>query len=255
MKILIIDDSKLKIKDIKDSIRDISLDVDEENYASDGLKRLLIDNIDYDLLILDMQFPYREGGMIERDAGMRVLRELKRKNKYIPIIICSSALTNYIDAKNLNDNVKGIVLYDSSVSMKSKFESLIARSIPQRGSREERVLSLIKRIREEINIEQEDIEIKMCHTLSHITKCAGDDYRNDLLDLCRNMVKLSNFKTLVNEDNAFMQTMTTFNNKTHYLVSEEVINRMLSFDNIIKEVLALDCNLEYEGQLSILLSE
>lgn len=124
MKILIIDDSQSKVNDIKSCIDGHLVDVAE--CRNDGLIALISEK--YDLLILDMQFPVVNGGDIDRLCGLSVIRELNRKNINIPIIICSGVYTDYthVDTNNL---VKSYIVYDSSVYMKPKIESLIDKIV------------------------------------------------------------------------------------------------------------------------------
>lgn len=124
MKVLIIDDEKFKSDTIIESISKI---VDKDDikvcrYRNEGLLELRNNPI-YDFLILDMQFPTLRDTAIERDNGLSVLAELKRTQNNIPVIICSGSLRDY--SKYDFGNVKGYILFDSSVYMNPKFEALM----------------------------------------------------------------------------------------------------------------------------------
>ena len=95
IKIILIEDDKKKIEDIRDFLntefgyQDLVI---KESYQS-GLKAL-IDN-DYNLLLLDMSIPtwdkspIEQGGNYEKFGGYKVLKEVIRKGKPIKTILIS----------------------------------------------------------------------------------------------------------------------------------------------------------------------
>ena len=111
MKILIIDDEKWKREFMIESILEVNqeAEIKECEYRNDGL-RVLKDN-DFDLLFLDMRFPNYQGGMIERDNGLFVLRELKRIENNIPVVICSSGYTDCSEY-----NIQSYILFGSNAT-------------------------------------------------------------------------------------------------------------------------------------------
>lgn len=128
MKVLIIDDDQYKINAIIDAISGIvdESDVTVCNYRNAGLRELKSETV-YDYLILDMQFPTLDGSHIERENGLSVLAELQRKENNIPVIICSSGYKDY--KKYDFGNVKGYILFDASVYLKPKFESIMKKQV------------------------------------------------------------------------------------------------------------------------------
>lgn len=119
MNILIIDDDEFKRECIIDAILEVNkkAKIRECEYRNEGLKELK-DNT-FDLLFLDMQFPNYQGGMIERTNGLSVLRELKRTENNIPVVICSSGYTDCSEY-----NIKNYVLFGSN-SMSEHFKHII----------------------------------------------------------------------------------------------------------------------------------
>lgn len=111
MKILIIDDEKWKREFIIESILEVNqeAEIKECECRNDGLK-VLKDN-DFDLLFLDMRFPNHLGGMVERDNGLFVLRELKRIKNNIPVVICSSGYTDCSEY-----NIQSYILFGSNAT-------------------------------------------------------------------------------------------------------------------------------------------
>lgn len=93
IKILLIEDDKKKIEDIKDflatSFSYKTLTV-RESYQT-GMKTLI--NEEYDLLLLDMSIPTwdksptESGGDYQKFGGYKVLKEIMRKQKAIPTIL------------------------------------------------------------------------------------------------------------------------------------------------------------------------
>ena len=58
----------------------------------DMIEKAIENEEPYDLLITDMEFPI--GGVINENAGMYVIEELKRRKIDIPTIVCSSVRYN-----------------------------------------------------------------------------------------------------------------------------------------------------------------
>lgn len=63
--------------------------------AENGIKMIeqaILEGNPYELLIIDMHFPIK--GVLNDNAGLLVIEELKRKKISIPIIVCSSVRYN-----------------------------------------------------------------------------------------------------------------------------------------------------------------
>lgn len=93
MKILLIEDDKKKIEDIKEFLLNFynySGLVIKESYQS-GLRELI--KVKYDLLLLDMSIPTwdksinESGGNFEKFGGYKILKEITRKKKPIDTVL------------------------------------------------------------------------------------------------------------------------------------------------------------------------
>ncbi len=89
-RVLNIEDNSMKHNDIKRALAfNGIIDVDRARDAEEGLDMLFDKSkAHYDLLILDMQFPLN--GMINNDAGMYIIKQIKERGCDIPVIVCSS---------------------------------------------------------------------------------------------------------------------------------------------------------------------
>lgn len=89
MKILIIEDDKIKIERLGQLLSDYKFDI-KESFQS-GINALKNEN--YDLLILDMTIPLWDKDKndvtqsYEQFGGEKILRELKRKRIILPVIL------------------------------------------------------------------------------------------------------------------------------------------------------------------------
>ena len=133
MKILIIDDEKWKndaiVKAIQASHHNAEITV-KKSYQS-GLYDIYCHQYQdsYDYLILDMQLPlYDDGTGMDSEQGLRILEEIQRKysereSLNMKIIICSSGYKDYKEYDY--GNVIGYILFDASVCMNNKFDTLL----------------------------------------------------------------------------------------------------------------------------------
>lgn len=119
MNIIIIDDDLYKTNCFKNCL------TEEDNLSSftnfrDGMIELVDNSKKYDLLVLDLSFPFYEDSQIETNLGLGVLRELRRKKLEIPTVIYSS---NNADISTY-PNVIDYIHYDSSVYFKDKVTTI-----------------------------------------------------------------------------------------------------------------------------------
>jgi CheY-like chemotaxis protein len=93
MKIILIEDDKKKIEDIKGFLSEFHNYNDltiRESYQS-GLRELMKN--EYDLLLLDMSVPtwdktiHEPGGNFEKFGGYKILKEITRKNKALDTVL------------------------------------------------------------------------------------------------------------------------------------------------------------------------
>lgn len=100
MRFLIIDDDDCKINRIKEYLRSHTVDIAKSR--NEGLCKIVKSSFAYHGLILDMQFPICEDEWkIDREAGISVLKELKRKKIFISTIMYSSLYTNVSEFTNV----------------------------------------------------------------------------------------------------------------------------------------------------------
>tara|TARA_R110000764_G_scaffold44749_1_gene100728 strand:- start:1451 stop:1903 length:453 start_codon:yes stop_codon:yes gene_type:complete len=132
MKILLVEDDKKKIEDIKDFLLE-SYDYDrlvvKQSYQS-GLRELVKNS--YDLLLLDMSIPTWDksidepGGSFEKFGGYKILKEITRKKKEVDTILVtmfddfgesdSSVTLSQLDdllKKEFQKSYKGVVYYNT----------------------------------------------------------------------------------------------------------------------------------------------
>jgi CheY-like chemotaxis protein len=119
MRWIIIDDSEYKVENFK---RYLSEDdqICSFNCFIKGMYELAKNYTQYDVLVLDMNFPVCEREDIVINAGLNVLQELDRKEINIPVVIYSSEKVDIGEYKNIIEYIN----YDSSVSIKSTVESI-----------------------------------------------------------------------------------------------------------------------------------
>ena len=94
MKILLIEDDMNKLKQLVDFIKDslIETQITERHSYRGGLGEI-DNNTDYNLIILDMSLPTYDktptesGGRPRKFAGRELLRQMKRRELQIPVII------------------------------------------------------------------------------------------------------------------------------------------------------------------------
>lgn len=92
---------------------------DNATTAEDGIK-LIEEAIEkgepYELLITDMHFPAR--GILDEEAGMYVINELKNRGIDLPIIVCSSVRYNI-------PGILGCVFYNKSCDLNWDLKELL----------------------------------------------------------------------------------------------------------------------------------
>lgn len=130
MKTLVIEDLTIKASDIAEylnecGIKDITLRK-SRNTGLIELRKAANEEHSYELLILDMQFPIYEDGPIDREAGIDILREIKRlKYDALAVIMCSS---DDVSRKVQGfSNVSGIIQYDYSVDLTPQFKEVVSK--------------------------------------------------------------------------------------------------------------------------------
>ncbi len=110
MNILVIEDEEYKLNDI---LKALNEDFDSPKIMTASSRNegfLTLRSNQFDLIILDWNFPRLNGEFPETSMGAEFLFLMKRYGINIPVIICSSM---HIDCEH--PNVIGIVEYDPSV--------------------------------------------------------------------------------------------------------------------------------------------
>lgn len=99
MRLLIVEDSKIKIEWIRDILKEKNIEYDEITYLNGACLKILDEPKVYDGIILDMQFPIYKNGEIDERAGEKLLKRLKHRKINIPVLGNSSidfqSLTEY----------------------------------------------------------------------------------------------------------------------------------------------------------------
>ena len=122
--VLIVDDSIIKSMDIRkalefNGIKDIQL-VGNQAAVWEAIEKGEETGKRIDLIVTDMQYPLNPGQDVEHNAGFILLDELKRKEKDIPVIICSSI--NYNEPAAL-----GCVWYSKLTDIEFEFQEILRR--------------------------------------------------------------------------------------------------------------------------------
>lgn len=119
MNLLIVDDDNLKIEEFTNYLKPIDCFRTKHSYNS-GVNELIENRDKYDALILDMNFPKFDDGVVSVNMGIEVLKELKRRDINIPVVIFSS---KYVKTTEY-DNILDYILYDGMCNMECRIESL-----------------------------------------------------------------------------------------------------------------------------------
>lgn len=119
MKILIIDDSEKKQEEIKECVLDVfgeQISLKIVDNITDAKKSLL--NHYFDICFLDIQIPRRNKGLIEKDGGIKLLKEIKINIdfKNPELIIITSEYDESIKQIDLEKSLNYIVKYDRTSS-------------------------------------------------------------------------------------------------------------------------------------------
>lgn len=124
MNFLVIDDDSSKLKEICDEIRDCDTII-PASAVSDAMSKYLEEEKSIDCVITDIQFPFDNNDRkINREAGLFVLSELKRKGFKGKIILCTSSSKEEIAKLEKAKEFDYIIYYDCFVSLRSDFEKI-----------------------------------------------------------------------------------------------------------------------------------
>lgn len=118
LNILILDDQDFKINNIRKYLPENANITIAVNMV-EGIS--LLRELEFDYLILDMNFPTREYSNIIEKNGINLIEHVQREKISIKIVVCSS---DSVDVSKYSD-VIGYIRYDSSVYMKPNFDALI----------------------------------------------------------------------------------------------------------------------------------
>lgn len=132
LNILIIDDTKSKYIDIRDTIlsicsqRNIEVTIVNKSAINPALYHLYYENRGnnrYDFIFVDRILPRWEGDMnhLIYQGGVEILEEMERKRDATPVILCSS---ESFDVKTTS-NVIGCIKYSPVISLHSIIDGLL----------------------------------------------------------------------------------------------------------------------------------
>lgn len=125
--ILVIEDSDTKYESIMSALVNNGVsNINREKAVNPALRRLFYTDFKPSMIILDMQFPLYEDTRPQCDSGLRILRELKRRNYPIPVVICSCNVPEH--AATEVQNVIGFILFDYSVDYTETMKSYLIKA-------------------------------------------------------------------------------------------------------------------------------
>ena len=129
LRILVIEDMDYKYQSIKYALSNNNVTPTAyEKYRNPALLRIKAAkqaNANYDLIILDMQFPRYENSQIIKDAGIEVLTELERLEVTTPVVICSSSDCEWM--KDIYANIIETIQHSVFLDMTEIFADILAR--------------------------------------------------------------------------------------------------------------------------------
>jgi len=122
MKCLVIDDDECKVDNLRRYFTSEDAFYLFKSY-NPGMREIVKNGNNYDLLILDMNFPLFDGEELEKETGLLVLSEIKRRRISIPTVVYSSDIIDVSDY----DNVIGYIKYDPSLYLKNQVDDISNR--------------------------------------------------------------------------------------------------------------------------------
>jgi len=126
IKILIVEDSDMKFDDIQKSIDFLDdCEIVRKCTRNEALQLLYIEGNDFDVIILDMQFPSMIGGEMLRDGGVQVLKKIRHRNINTPVIFCSSSACAIPNMPN----VVGYIVYGGNGKLSELLEHYIESAL------------------------------------------------------------------------------------------------------------------------------
>lgn len=94
MRVLNLEDSAAKHSSIKKELREIGVtDMEWARNLEEGVSKIeqaIEKDVPFELVVTDMNFPLKRGEKSYGKAGEEVIKELKKREIGIPVILCSS---------------------------------------------------------------------------------------------------------------------------------------------------------------------
>ena len=116
MNILQFEDNTEKYMAIRSALEHIgTFDITWVQSVEEGMRYLDDSNVNFDVILTDMQFPIHETGRLDWSAGEMVIREVQRRMLQIPVITISSAWMRieeayaciwYMESRNWEEELK-----------------------------------------------------------------------------------------------------------------------------------------------------
>lgn len=127
MRILIVDDSKNKIKWIEEILREKDIEYEVISYLEEAWKK--IDNSKFiDGIILDMEFPISVNHKTKERTGLVLLNKMKNKNIEIPTLGNSTIRFPDSEYPFLKGQLYGYITFDGINTLLKFLESIEERS-------------------------------------------------------------------------------------------------------------------------------
>ena len=124
IKVLILDDDIYKAMAVQRALRDEGVRkievVSDQQSGMDYVYDCMIKEDPVNLIVTDMQYPLKQGGRIEIEAGFELIERLENEKIEIPVIICSSC--NYKDSRAL-----GTIWFNPSRDLKTDMKELLEK--------------------------------------------------------------------------------------------------------------------------------
>ncbi|WP_207953389.1 hypothetical protein [Paenibacillus agricola] len=142
-----IEDDQNKIKQIVDELNNVypSITITRRNSFQSGLKEILGNRQKYKLLILDMSMPTFDisnketGGRLRPFAGKDILRQMYRKNIFIPTVV----VTQF---ENFGELIENVTLSQLNIELKESFSNIYMGTVYYNAAQDNWKQDLIKYI-------------------------------------------------------------------------------------------------------------
>lgn len=126
-KLLIVEDSDMKFADIQESLDFLDdCKIVRKKTRNEAIQLLYNGGSNFDVVILDMQFPSMIGGEMLRDGGLQVLKKIRHRKINVPVIFCSSSTCAI--PKDMT-NIVGYIVYGGNGNLRELLKHYIESAL------------------------------------------------------------------------------------------------------------------------------